>query len=105
MNPLFSVIVNAYNIGEFIDEALNSLQSQSFTNFEIVLVDDGSTDDTSAKLEEFARRHPRALLLNKGHHGLLLARRLALPMRGVRIFFFSMGMTGFILGRLNVARR
>lgn len=90
MNPLFSVIVNAYNIGEFIDEALNSLQSQSFTNFEIVLVDDGSTDDTSAKLEEFACRHQRVLLLNKGHHGLLLARRLGLAhARGSYILFLD----------------
>lgn len=76
--PLFSVIINAYNVEKFIDDTLMSLWSQNFGDFETILVDDGSTDSTSVKLKKFAALHPRTTLLNEGHHGLLLARRLGL---------------------------
>lgn len=44
--PLFSVLVANYNNGQYIEEAINSVLDQSYTNWEIILVDDGSTEDT-----------------------------------------------------------
>ncbi len=46
MKPLVSIIVTCYNYGNFITECLNSVQQQSFENFEVIVVDDGSTDNS-----------------------------------------------------------
>lgn len=53
MKPLISVIVPAYNAEEFVADTLKSIQSQTFTNFECIIVDDGSTDRTSDYIQPF----------------------------------------------------
>lgn len=54
--PLVSVVVPAYNCSEFIDETLESLFAQDYPNVEIVVVNDGSTDGTLARLSTYAER-------------------------------------------------
>jgi cellulose synthase/poly-beta-1,6-N-acetylglucosamine synthase-like glycosyltransferase len=49
--PLVSVVIPAYNAARFITETLESVFKQTYTNWEIVLIDDGSTDNTRAVLE------------------------------------------------------
>lgn len=44
-NPFFSVVVPCYNSEKYIEEAINSIRNQSFTDWEIVIVDDKSTDN------------------------------------------------------------
>lgn len=44
--PFFSVIVNTYNSAKTVEKTLNSVFAQTFTNYEIIVVDDHSTDDT-----------------------------------------------------------
>ena len=46
MNPLISVIIPAYNGSETIQRAINSILNQTYTNYEIIVVDDGSNDST-----------------------------------------------------------
>ena len=43
-NPLFSIIIPVYNISEYIENTLNAIKYQTFSNFEVLCVDDGSTD-------------------------------------------------------------
>jgi glycosyltransferase involved in cell wall biosynthesis len=50
VNPLVSVVVPAYNCAEFIDETLESVYYQMYTQWELIVVDDGSTDETKARL-------------------------------------------------------
>ena len=54
--PLVSVIIPAYNSADFIDEALKSVFDQTYKDLEIIVVDDGSTDDTRAVLEKYGDR-------------------------------------------------
>ena len=56
--PAVSAIITAYNCEKYIDEALESLERQTFRDFEVILVDDGSTDRTREHMQDFATRHP-----------------------------------------------
>ena len=53
--PRFSVVVPAYNVERYIEECLDSISAQGRDDVEVVVVDDGSTDSTSAILERWAR--------------------------------------------------
>lgn len=72
--PKVSVIVPAYNIRNYIPETLVSLEKQSFRDFEVLVVDDGSTDDTVEKIKPFCQRDFRFKLLQKENGGISSAR-------------------------------
>jgi glycosyltransferase involved in cell wall biosynthesis len=52
-NPLVSILINNYNYGRFLDDAIQSALSQTYKNIEIIVVDDGSTDNSREVLENF----------------------------------------------------
>ena len=76
--PAVSVIMPAYNVAPYIGDALASVLAQTFSDFEVVVTDDGSTDDTAAVVAPFAARDPRVRLLQKPNGGLSSARNHAL---------------------------
>lgn len=57
--PLVSVIIPVYNVQEYLKECVESVQNQSYTNLEIVLVDDGSTDNSDELCDVLAARDTR----------------------------------------------
>lgn len=59
VDPLVSVVIPAYDAGAYLPATLRSILSQTFTDFEVIVVDDGSTDDTPAVLQRFAAADPR----------------------------------------------
>jgi glycosyltransferase involved in cell wall biosynthesis len=71
--PLFSVVIPCYNRGHYITRTLESVLGQQFRDFEIIVVDDGSTDDTPKRLEPFL---DRITLLQQPNQGPGLARNL-----------------------------
>jgi glycosyltransferase involved in cell wall biosynthesis len=72
--PQVSVVVPAYNVRSYIEQALTSLERQSFQEFEVFIVDDGSTDDTVEVVRPFKERDSRFQLLHKHNGGLSSAR-------------------------------
>jgi glycosyltransferase involved in cell wall biosynthesis len=74
VSPKVSVIVPAYNICSYIKDALVSLERQSFQDFEVVIVDDGSYDGTAAVVEAYIEGDSRFKLLQKQNGGLSSAR-------------------------------
>jgi glycosyltransferase involved in cell wall biosynthesis len=76
--PLVSVIVPAYNAQAYIHRALESAQSQTYANLEIIVVDDGSTDNTRSIVQEMAQQDSRIKLLQQANAGVAAARNLAI---------------------------
>ncbi len=76
--PTVSVIIPAYNVGNYIHDALNSLQNQSYQDFEALIVDDGSTDHTAVIAQEYCQVDARFKLLQKDNGGLSSARNFGL---------------------------
>lgn len=77
-NPAISVIVPIYNSESFIQETIDSILSQTFTDFELLCINDGSTDSTQAVLEETARVDTRIKLFLQDNSGPGAARNLGL---------------------------
>src|SRR5262245_34163432 len=74
--PLVSVIIPCYNHGRYLPEAVASLVAQTFPNWEIVIVDDGSTDDSAAVAEQLIERYSeRSICLLRQHNQGLSASR------------------------------
>ncbi len=71
---LVSVVIPCYNQAHFLGEAIESVLSQTYQHFEIIVVDDGSTDSTS----EVAARYPKVHLIRQENQGLAAARNTAL---------------------------
>ncbi|AFY54581.1 glycosyl transferase [Rivularia sp. PCC 7116] len=80
--PKVSVVVPAYNVSNYLKDALASLEAQTFPDFEALIVDDGSTDNTAAVAGEFCRRDSRFKLLQKSNGGLSSARNYGIRHAG-----------------------
>jgi glycosyltransferase involved in cell wall biosynthesis len=71
---LVSIIVPCYNHAQFIIETLSSVLQSSYTNIEIIIVNDGSTDNSEEIALEFCQIHPNILYLNQKNSGPASAR-------------------------------
>lgn len=71
--PGVSILLPCYDASATLEETLTSLAEQTFTDYEIIAVDDGSKDDTLAKLRSWQAREPRLRLINLPHSGIIAA--------------------------------
>lgn len=76
MNPKVSVIMGIYNCADTLEEALDSLMTQSYQDFEVIMCDDGSKDDTHAIAQGYVERWPKKFVLLKNEHNLGLNKTL-----------------------------
>jgi glycosyltransferase involved in cell wall biosynthesis len=76
--PTVSVIMPAYNVAQYLEDALGSVLAQTFRDFEVLVVDDGSADATVKIAQQFAARDARVRLLQQQHGGLSRARNTAI---------------------------
>jgi len=75
---MISVVMPAYNAADFIGEAIQSILDQTYTDYEFIIVDDGSTDGTAAIIQSYAERDPRIRLIKNPHGGVCEARNTAI---------------------------
>ena len=69
-SPMISVIIPAYNVEKFLDRCLRSVIEQTFAPLEIILIDDGSTDDTPRLCDEWGQRDERIRVVHQSNVGL-----------------------------------
>ena len=75
IKPFFSIIIPVYNVGKYLGYCLDAVKGQKFLAFEVVLVDDGSTDGCSDVCDQYAAEDDRFIVLHQKNQGLLQARR------------------------------
>lgn len=71
----FSILIPVYNTSEYLNECMESILSQTFEDFEVVLLDDGSTDESPLLCDEFAKKDHRVRVIHKQNEGLMMTRR------------------------------
>ena len=86
--PAVSVIMQAYNVAPYIGDAIRSALTQTFTDLEVIVVDDGSKDDTAEVVRQFAASDARVRLVQQTNRGLPGARNTA--MRDARGEYFAL---------------
>lgn len=76
--PLISIIVPVYNVADFLAECIDSIMRQSYQNLEIIIVDDGSTDNSGKICDEYALQDNRINVIHRKNGGLSAARNTGL---------------------------
>lgn len=74
MNPLVSIIVPVYKVEEYLDRCIESIVNQTYSNIEIILVDDGSPDRCPQMCDEWAKKDNRIKVIHKENGGVSSAR-------------------------------
>lgn len=88
--PLVSIVVPIYNVNKFLKPALASVQAQTYQNLEVLLIDDGSTDDSGEMADDFASRDSRFVVHHVKNGGLSSARNVGIKhATGEFIYFFD----------------
>lgn len=76
--PLISVIVPIYNVETYLTNCINSILDSTYTNLEVILVDDGSTDNSNKICDEFQTKDLRCKVIHQTNSGLSAARNTGL---------------------------
>ena len=88
MFPYFSIIIPVYNVAPYLRECLDSVLAQTFTDWEAICVDDGSTDGSGAILDEYAENDKRFRIIHQKNAGVSAARNAALELMNGDWFLF-----------------
>ena len=78
MNPLISIIVPVYNVEEYLSKCLDSIVNQTYKNLEIILIDDGSTDNSGIICDEYSEGDTRIKVIHKKNKGVSNTRNIGI---------------------------
>lgn len=90
-NSLISVIIPAYNVENYIKDCLNSILNQSYSNIEVIIVDDGSKDNTPGIIDELKQTDNRIKIFHKENGGASSARNLGIENASGKYLMFVDG--------------
>lgn len=91
MDTKISIIIPAYNVAGYLEPCLDSMLAQTFSDFEIVVVDDGSTDDTPQICDRYAEKDSRITVIHKKNEGVSIARNTGVEIAKGKYFLFFDG--------------
>lgn len=96
-NPKISVIVPVYNAEKYLHRCIDSILAQTFADFELLLIDDGSTDKSGEICDEYADKDARIRVFHKANGGVSSARNVGLDNALGEYICFVMLMIGLTL--------
>lgn len=88
MDNLISIIVPVYNVEEYVERCIDSIITQTYTNIEIIIVDDGSIDSSSQIVDEIAHKDQRIIVVHQKNGGLSAARNTGIDIAKGRFIIF-----------------
>ena len=89
-NPLFSIIVPIYNVERYLEQCIESVLAQNYQNYELILVDDGSPDNSIDICTKYAKQHHNIVFIRKVNGGLSDARNAGIKLaRGEYLMFLD----------------
>ena len=88
MQKLVSVIVPIYNVENYLNKCIESIVNQTYPNLEIVLVDDGATDNCPEICDNWAKKDDRIKVVHKNNGGLASARNAGMNIMSGELFMF-----------------
>lgn len=83
-----SIIIPCYNVQKYIEQCLNSIAHQTYTNLEIICINDGSADDTLKIIKEFQKKDDRVYLIDQSNKGLSESRNMGIQNSTGRYIMF-----------------
>lgn len=88
MNNKISVIMPVYNVEDYVSTAIRSVLTQSYQNFELIIVNDGSTDNSLSIVKRFAKKSEKIKVINTPNKGLAAARNVGLKNATGKYIYF-----------------
>lgn len=86
--PFFSIIVPVYNVEKYLDVCLSSIVTQEYIDFELICINDGSTDTSLLKLKEYEKKYDSVIVLDQKNQGMSVARNAGIQIaRGKYVLF------------------
>lgn len=88
--PLISIVIPVYNSELFLHQCIESVLNQSFSDFELILIDDGSVDSSGKICDEYAKKDYRVVVIHKKNEGPTVARKLGVEIAtGLYVMFLD----------------
>ena len=87
-NDTISIVVPVFNVSKYLERCVNSLLEQTYSNIEILLIDDGSTDNSGELCDDFAKKDPRVKVIHQANQGLSGARNTGIDNATGEFVFF-----------------
>jgi len=91
VNPKISIIIPVYNVENYLEKCLDSILAQTFQDFNVYIVDDGSTDKTGDICDEYGKKDQRITVIHKKNEGVSVARNTAIELATGDYFLFFDG--------------
>ena len=91
MEPVVSIAVAIYNVGDYLEKCLESIRTQTYKPLEVILVDDGSTDCCAEICDRFASKDKRFRAIHKINEGLVKARKVGIKSATGKYMYFMDG--------------
>ena len=85
---MVSIVIPVYNVDKYLEDCFNSVLGQTYRDIEVIAVDDGSSDNSSAICDEFASRDNRVKVIHQKNNGVSVARNVGLANTSGEFIFF-----------------
>ena len=86
IKPLITIYITNHNYGRFISKSINSVLNQSFKKYELIIIDDGSTDNSIDIINKYCKKNKDIIFIKQNKRGLVASNNIAINLAKGRIY-------------------